>query len=141
MLSDTTEETKQGTNNNNIGKDIPVGVAPRAIGVDELTDKIYVANSDDNTVSVIDGKNNTKIVKDIPVGKNPSAIGVDESTNKTYVANWGDNTVSLIDPEANKVVARVMFETEPFNAGYIECDKDKLKAPILQQIYISIPET
>jgi hypothetical protein len=34
----------------------------------------------------------------------------------------------------NKVVAKVMFKTEPFNSGYVECDK--IKAPIGQQIYV-----
>jgi len=38
--------------------------------------------------------------------------------------------------QKNKVVAKVMFKTEPFNAGYIECGENKLKAPIAQQIYI-----
>jgi YVTN family beta-propeller protein len=45
-----------------------------AIGVTSETDTIYVANRDDDTVSVIDGQNNTKIGKDIPVGASPSAI-------------------------------------------------------------------
>jgi hypothetical protein len=30
---------------------------------------------------------------------------------------------------------KVVFYIEPFNAGYIECDKEKLKAPIVQEIY------
>ena len=30
----------------------------------------------------------------------------------------------------------VMFSTEPFNAGHIECDKDKLIARVAQQFYI-----
>jgi YVTN family beta-propeller protein len=51
-----------------------------------------------------------------------------------YVANEGDNTVSVIHAEANKVVAKVMFNIEPFNSGYIECDK--IKAPIAQQFYV-----
>ena len=60
-----------------ITKDIPskqnahitVGQTPTGIGINFLTNRIYVANSGDNTVSVIDDKNNTKIGNDIPVGK------------------------------------------------------------------------
>jgi hypothetical protein len=44
--------------------------------------------------------------------------------------------MSLIDAEANKVVAKVMFNIQPPNAGHIECDKDKLIAPTAQQFYI-----
>src|SRR5215831_10569587 len=66
---------------------IIVGSSPSAIGVNNLKNKIYVANLDDDTVSVIDGNNNTKIGKDIPVGKKPLAIGVNRFTNTIYVAN------------------------------------------------------
>jgi YVTN family beta-propeller protein len=105
-----------GTNNTKIGKDIPVGKSPNGIGVNSNTNTIYVANNYDNTVSVIDGTNNTNIGKDIPVGKLPLGIGVNSNTNTIYVANNYDNTVSVIDGKANKVVAKVMFNIEPFNA-------------------------
>ena len=49
---------------------IPVGKGPKSIGFNSYENTIYVANSGDNTVSVIDVTNNTKI-KDIPVGKGP----------------------------------------------------------------------
>jgi YVTN family beta-propeller protein len=115
---------------------IPVGNAPETIGVNPHTNMMYVANYLDNTVSVIDGENNTKIGNDIPVGSSPEAIGVNEDTNTIYVANNWDNSVSVIDGKANKVVAKVTFSTEPFNGGRIECDKDKLTAPIGQQFYV-----
>ena len=60
---------------------IIVGEQPLGIGVNNVTNTIYVANQGDNSVSVIDGKNNTKIIKDIHVGKEPLAIGVDEIAN------------------------------------------------------------
>ena len=49
-----------------------------------------------------------------------------------------DGTVSVIDGKANKVVAGVIFNVKPFNAGHIECDsdKDKLIAPVVQQFYL-----
>jgi YVTN family beta-propeller protein len=112
---------------------IPVGKHPTAIGFDSDTHTVYVANSGDGTLSVINATNNTKIAT-IPVGKDPIAIGVDEFTNTIYVANQIDNSVSVIDGEANKVVAKALFNIEPFNEGYIECDK--IKAPIAQPIYV-----
>ena len=122
------------TNNTKID-DIPVGKGPGDIGVNSDTNTIYVAN-DDDTVSVIDGNSKTKIGNDIPVGKGPGDIGVNSDTNTIYVANNWDNSVSVIDGKANKVVAKVTFSTEPFNGGRIECDKDKLTAPIGQQFYV-----
>src|SRR5437870_5323292 len=54
---------------------ITVGKGPVAIGAS--IGKVYVANSSDNTVSVIDPLSNTKIGDDIKVGNRPAAIGVD----------------------------------------------------------------
>ena len=133
---DNTVSVIDGENNTKIGNDIPVGEGPTGIGVNSNTNMMYVANYLDNTVSVIDGENNTKIGNDIPVGKGPGDIGVNSDTNTIYVANNWDNSVSVIDGKANKVVAKVTFSTEPFNGGRIECDKDKLTAPIGQQFYV-----
>ncbi len=136
---DGTLSVIDGTNNTKVD-DIKVGMTPEAIGVDSITKTIYVTNDVHGTVSVIDGTNNTK-VDDIKVGKGPSAIGVDFNTNTTYVANSVDDTVSVIDGKTNKVVAKVMFNTEPFNAGHIQCSKDNLTGltdivPTEQQFYI-----
>jgi YVTN family beta-propeller protein len=137
---DDTVSVINGTTNTKIG-DIKVGsgtgfgIYANTIDVNINTNKIYVANSGDDTVSVIDGTTNTKI-GDIKVGSGPSDIGVMLRTNTIYVANSIDDTVSVIDGVANKVIAGVTFNIEPFNAGHIECDKDKLIAPIEQQFYL-----
>jgi len=74
------------------------------------------------------------LIGDIPVGSYPSAIDADADTNTIYVANRDNNTVSVIDAISSKVVARVMFNIEPFNSGHIECDK--LIAPMAQKFYL-----
>ena len=89
---------------------IPVGSNPTAIGVNPQTNKIYVANSGDGTVSVIDGRNLTKIkdieiidvynntsVRDKELTIEFSSIGVNQINNTIYVANKYNNTVSVID--------------------------------------------
>jgi YVTN family beta-propeller protein len=82
-----------GSSYTKIGKAIPVGGHPSAIGVDPLKHTIYVTNQHDNTVSVINGSSNTKIGKAIPVGKEPSAIGVNQFTDAIYVANQHDTEI------------------------------------------------
>jgi YVTN family beta-propeller protein len=119
-----------------IGGNIPVGDNPSAIAINPIANTIYVANADDNTVSVIDGKNNTKMEKDIPVGDNPSAIAINQNTRTVYIAKSGDDSLSIIDDTAKKVVTQVMFNVEPFNSGHIECDIDKLIAPLSKQFYL-----
>ena len=131
---DNTVSVIDGENNTKIGNDILVGEGPTGIGVNPRTKTIYVSNEDDS-VSILNGTDNTKI-DDIPVGNAPEDIGVNWDTNTIYVANNWDNSVSVIDGKANKVIAKVTFNTEPFNGGRIECDKDKLTAPVAQQFYL-----
>jgi YVTN family beta-propeller protein len=82
-----------------IAKPIDVGKGPTAIDVDQRNQRnntIYVANTDDNSISVIHSGRSTD-AKKIPVGKGPTVINVDQSSGKVYVANTHDNSVSVIE--------------------------------------------
>ena len=81
---------------------LPVGITPQAVAVNPVTNKVYVANGNDNTVTVIDGPTNNTTT--ITVGYGPSAVAVNSVTNKIYVANEGDNTVTVIDGFTNNTV-------------------------------------
>ena len=78
---------------------------PRFIGINKITNTIYVSNIDDNTLSVIDGATcNGQITSGCmqahpttPVGAAPYQVAVDETTDTIYVGNSGDNTVSVIN--------------------------------------------
>jgi YVTN family beta-propeller protein len=133
---DDTVSVINGSTNKKIGNNIPVGKYPSAIGVNDFTNTTYIANSLGDTVSVINGSTNKKIGNNIPVGKRIAAIHFDSYTYTIYVANFLDDTISVIDAESNKVVAKVMFNVEPFNSGHIECDEDKTIAPLSKQIYV-----
>jgi YVTN family beta-propeller protein len=87
--------------------DIKVGKIPVDIAVNPTTNKVYVANRDSNTLSVIDGKTNSNATKNIQVGAKPIRIAVNPTTNKIYVANYGDGTVSVIDGNTNSVIANL----------------------------------
>ena len=90
-------------------KYVQVGNDPRHIAVNPTTNKVYVANTGSNTVSVIGGggdiTNPPHIIKNIRVGNQPDAIAVNPTTNKVYVANTGSNTVSMIDGKTNNVTS------------------------------------
>jgi DNA-binding beta-propeller fold protein YncE len=82
-----------------------VGNVPQFIGINKITNTIYVSNFVDNTLSVIDGATcNGQITSGCmqpqpttPVGALPYQVAVDETTNTIYVGNSGDNTVSVIN--------------------------------------------
>jgi YVTN family beta-propeller protein len=95
---------------------VPVGNSPFGIGVNPMTNKTYVANYYDNTVTVIDGATNS--TSTVNVGNSPYAVAVNLVTNKIYVANnCGDDpmcgsigTVTVIDGTTNN--------TTSVNVGY-----------------------
>jgi YVTN family beta-propeller protein len=84
---------------------VTVGNNPTAIGLNPLTNTIYVANTNDNTVSVIDGSTCNgsdssgcgQAAATIAVGSIPLSVGVDPNTDTIFVGDRNDGTVSVID--------------------------------------------
>ena len=70
------------------------------MAVNEVTNKIYVANQGGADVTVIDGTNNDSVITTIKVGISPTFMVVNPNTNKTYVVNLGSNSVTVIDGRA-----------------------------------------
>jgi YVTN family beta-propeller protein len=56
-------------------KTIPVGLLPYGVAVTPDGTKVYVANFNDNTVSVIARPGNT-VVATIPVGNGPEGVAI-----------------------------------------------------------------
>ncbi|MFP1625859.1 YncE family protein [Streptomyces sp. 5K101] len=63
----------------------------------------YVANLNDDTVSVIDAATNT-VVDTITVGDTPLNVAVSPDGSRVYVTNFADDTVSVIDTATNTVI-------------------------------------
>src|SRR6267143_1425252 len=91
---------------------IQVGNTPLGIGVNSVTNKIYVANEADNTVSVIDSNTNN-VIKTISVGSNPDTVDVNTVTNKIYVANTLSDTVSVIDGSTDTLIKTIPVSSHP----------------------------
>src|SRR5438552_473478 len=58
---------------------VPVGQGPTALALDQRTHRVFVANSDDNTVSVLDADRGT-LLRTVAVGRYPDAVAVDART-------------------------------------------------------------
>jgi YVTN family beta-propeller protein len=95
---------------------VDVGNGPRGIAVNSDTNRIYVANIFDNTVSVIDGTTNT-VIDTVDVGNGPNGVGVNPATNRIYVTNLLDGTVSVIDGTTNTVIDTVDVGDNPRGVG------------------------
>lgn len=67
----------------------------------------YVANSLDDTVSVINTATNT-VVGLIPVGNNPVGIAITPDGTRAYVTNFLSGSVSVINTATNTVIGTIL---------------------------------
>jgi YVTN family beta-propeller protein len=91
-------------------KNITVGSMPRTVAVNPVTNMIYVANYDSDTVTAINGANHTTAT--ITVASGPQAVAVNPATNMIYVANYADGTVTTING-ANHATATITAGVGP----------------------------
>jgi YVTN family beta-propeller protein len=91
---------------------ITVGRAPRAVAVGEQTNRVYVANAGDNSLSVLDARTGV-VLRTVPVGAAPAAVAVDELTRRVFVAEAGANSVRVLDARTGATVRTVPVGTAP----------------------------
>lgn len=91
---------------------IAVGDAPVGLAVNEATDRLYVTNSSDGTVSIINTQTGGT-VSTPNVGTTPQGVDVNAVINRIYVANYDDNTVSVIEGSTNLVMATIAVGSQP----------------------------
>jgi YVTN family beta-propeller protein len=132
---------------------ITVGNRPIYLAADQKTNRIYVSNQLDDTVSVIDGAMNT-VLATIRVGHYPNGIAVNPKTNTIYVANLKGGSLSIINgtdlttstlrlrPSPAKVAVNsftdrvyVTIEDKNGSLDVIEGQRHRLKASILLPPY------
>jgi len=101
------------------------GGQPQALAVDEQTHNVYVANNNDDTLSVIGGTRcNARQVfgcarpaPSVQTGAAPSAVAVIPSMHTIYVADSADNAVAVIDDRACTDPHRVGCRPAPVPAA------------------------
>ncbi|MFH5209971.1 serine/threonine-protein kinase [Antrihabitans sp. NCIMB 15449] len=89
-----------------IATTIPVGTTPVAVVIEANLRKLYAANADDSSISVIDVDSGA-VTTSIDVGTTPVGLAVDSDTQTLYVANIGDGTLSVIDASTDSVTATI----------------------------------
>jgi YVTN family beta-propeller protein len=105
---------------------VAAGTNPFAAAVNPATNKIYVTNKGDNTVTVIDGLTNA--TSTVTVGMAPTEIAVNPVTNKIYVTDFGGGSVTVIDGATNTVTATVTVGSTPEAIAV---------NPVTNQIYVA----
>lgn len=114
---------------------VNVGRYPHGVAANKETDRVYVANFNERSISVIDGTTN-EVIDTIEVGRGPRDVAVNARTNRLYAANllahdvsainnkilaWvglrlyqAKFTVSVIDGHTNETLAHVSVGTNPW---------------------------
>jgi YVTN family beta-propeller protein len=114
---------------------VNVGRYPHGVAVNEETNRVYVANFNEGSISIIDGTTN-EVIDTIKVGKGPRDVTVNAQTNRLYVANiglhdmsainskilpwvglrlyWAKFAVSVIDGHTNETLVHVSVGTNPW---------------------------
>jgi YVTN family beta-propeller protein len=90
--------------------ELEVGLHPTGMALAADAHRLFVANANSDTVSVIDTKRLRQIATipvspepGIPFGSEPNALAVDRGARTLYIANGGDNAIGIFDV-ANKLM-------------------------------------
>ncbi|WP_188284998.1 hypothetical protein [Streptomyces sp. CBMA29] len=96
-------------------KDVYAADRPNALSpvVRNFPSRVYVPNSDSNTVSVIDPKT-YKVIKTIPVGEQPQHVVPSWDLKTLWVNNDVGNTLTPLDPATGKAGPTVDVH-DPYN--------------------------
>jgi YVTN family beta-propeller protein len=106
---------------------ITVGAGPNGVGVNPANNRVYVANTGTNTVSVIDGNTNTSLGTPIRVGSGPLGVGVNPATNLVYVGSQTSSVVTVINGTTNTAFKNITI------AGPVGIGVD----PSINRIYVA----
>lgn len=94
--------------------EIKVGLQPSGLALDEARGRLYVANANSDTVSVID-TGSLQVVETIsvrpdpslPFGSMPNALALTPDGNTLFVANGGNNAVAVVRIDHRRNRSRV----------------------------------
>ena len=92
-------------------KRVEVGAQPMGV-VSPDGRRVYVANYNDNSVSVVDAWRGVEVGR-IHTGINPTRVLLHPSIKYIYVSNRGSGTVSLIDVFTNRIMANIQVGDGP----------------------------
>ena len=95
---------------------IPVGCSPAGVAFTPNSERAYVTNRGDNTVTVINVADDT-FVGSITVGSLPEGVAITPDGAKAYVVNSGDNTVTVINVADNMVLGLIQVGAGPLQVA------------------------
>lgn len=115
------------TESHELVKTIPVGTTALGVAVSPDGTKVFISNSESNTVSVIN-VNTLDVVATIAVGAGPTELVVSADGIRVYVLNVIHSTVSVINTASNSVIATIPITA--FNPSKLAI------SPVTNRLYV-----
>lgn len=115
---------------------VEVGRGPIGVAANPATNRVYVANNADNTVSVLDGASNAPIatIQGIPL---PINVALNPATNRVYVtaagSRRGEEAVVVIDGASNVPIATIPVPVSSEGGGLT----DVATNPPTNRVYVT----
>src|SRR5262249_49743767 len=91
---------------------IPTGPSPETFAIDEQRRRIYVANEEGSTLSIID-MDQAITVHEVPTGAEPEGVFIAEDGKTPYVTSEDGDIVHLVAAEGRHVLQDVVVGTGP----------------------------
>src|SRR5690349_14929221 len=88
----------------------------RGVAVNATTNRLYVANFELGTLTVLDGST-YQLVDTVSVGNGPTGVAVDAFTNRIYVTNTLDNTVVILNGGDDSILQTVSVGNRPIGVA------------------------
>ncbi len=92
--------------------EIPVGVDPRTVSVDDSGQLAFVANRGSDSISVIDLAGR-RLLSQIPVGVRPYGVLAGRDSRLVFVAEQGSSMLHILDGLSGKTVNRIPVGNRP----------------------------
>ena len=91
---------------------IPTGPSPETFAIDEAKRRIYVANEEGSSLSIID-MDQAITIHEVPTGAEPEGVYVAEDGKTLYVTSEVGDLIHLVDAEGGHVLQDVVVGTRP----------------------------
>ena len=113
----TTPSRSIDTKTYELVKTLPSGPDPELFVLHPSGNPLYVANEDDNLVTVVDINYAARSSRDIPVGVEPEGMGMSPDGKVLVNTSETTNMAHFIDTATHKIVDNVLVDSRPRVAG------------------------
>jgi len=109
---DSDSLTLVDTSTRSVIAELPVGIDPRIVAVDDAGNRAYVANRGSDSLSVIDLAAR-QMITEVAVGDRPYGVVVSPDATRLFVAEQGRDRVAMLDTATLQTVSSISVTDRP----------------------------